>query len=88
MVEEIIQPQGTPLCGYARGTFTDEHRGDKSVGFRFATAETAVFYNKELVTPRDALWSVYREMYDGTNVMEEQHNTELLRGHIIGSHCA
>ena len=63
-VEEIIIPQGTPLCGYARGYFTDEQKGDKSVGFLFkdnSADVTAVFYQQKLMTLRDAIWAVYEE---------------------------
>mmetsp|Transcript_3135 Transcript_3135/g.5706 ORF Transcript_3135/g.5706 Transcript_3135/m.5706 type:complete len:312 (-) Transcript_3135:221-1156(-) len=63
-VEEIIIPQGTPICGYARGYFTDEEDGDKSVGFLFGENSadvTAVFYNKQLMTLSDALWTAYQE---------------------------
>jgi len=88
-VEEIILPQGTPLCGYARGYFTNKYTGDKSVGFQFAgdaaaAAETAVFYNKELVTLGDAIWSVYRDAYEWKDgVEEERYTTELLKGHRV-----
>lgn len=83
-VEEIIIPQGTPLCGYARGYFASESDGDKSVGFLFAgdnADETAVFYNRELVPLGDALWSVYEQRCsEGGTSADDQH---LLFGHIV-----
>lgn len=65
-VEEIIIPQGTPLCGYARGYFSDKEDGDKSVGFLFqenSADVTSVFYEKQLMTLGDALWSVYDQQH-------------------------
>jgi len=54
-----------PLCGYARGYFTDKQEGDKRVGFIFRESsadETAVFYNQQLMTlVGDALRTVYGE---------------------------
>jgi len=91
-VEEIIIPQGTPLCGYARGYFASEGIGDKSVGFLFAgdgAEETAVFFNKELVTLGDALWSVYEQRCseggsgNSENEMENENCKDLLFGHIV-----
>jgi hypothetical protein len=93
-VEEIIIPQGTPLCGYARGYFASEGMGDKSVGFLFAgdgAEETAVFFNKELVTLGDALWSVYEQRCseggsgsgNSENEMENENCKDLLFGHIV-----
>ena len=57
IVEEIIVPQGTPLCGYARGHFSDQEEGDKSVGFLFRgdVEETAVFYERQLMSIGDAI---------------------------------
>ena len=57
IVEEIVIPQGTPLCGYARGHFSDREEGDKSVGFLFRgdVEETAVFYERQLMSIGDAI---------------------------------
>jgi len=84
-VEEIIIPQGTPICGYARGYFADEAEedGDKSVGFLFAGENvadvTAVFYNKQLMTLSDALWTVYQERCEEGN----PDTSNLLFGHCV-----
>jgi len=81
-VEEIIIPQGTPLCGYARGYFTDKGEGDKSVGFMFggnSAEDTAVFYNKQLMTLGAAVWSVYQERCAKGNT----DLRELLFGHHV-----
>eukprot|EP00984_Skeletonema_dohrnii_P030594 scaffold22203_cov78-Skeletonema_dohrnii-CCMP3373.AAC.1 len=84
-VEEIIIPQGTPICGYARGYFADEAEedGDKSVGFLFAGENvadvTAVFYNKQLMTLSDALWTVYQERCEEGNT----DTSNLLFGHCV-----
>lgn len=82
-VEEIIIPQGTPLCGYARGYFSDKQEGDKSVGFLFAedsSGETAVFYNKELMTLGDALWLVHEQRRAEGNL---GNTKDLLFGHFV-----
>ena len=81
-VEEIIIPQGTPLCGYARGYFTDQQEGDKSVGFLFkenSADVTAVFYNQKLMTLGDAVWSVYEEC----RAEENTDSSNLLFGHTV-----
>ncbi len=57
-VEEIIIPHGTPLCGYARGYFTSEETGDKSVSFTF-TSDTVVFFEKKLMGISDAIAMAY-----------------------------
>jgi len=77
--------QGTPICGYARGYFADEAEedGDKSVGFLFAGENvadvTAVFYNKQLMTLSDALWTVYQERCEEGNT----DTSNLLFGHCV-----
>jgi len=81
-VEEIIIPQGTPLCGYARGYFTDEQKGDKSVGFLFkenSADVTAVFYQQKLMTLGDAIWAVYEERRAEGNT----DSSNLLFGHHV-----
>uniref|UniRef100_A0A7S2LS25 Uncharacterized protein n=1 Tax=Skeletonema marinoi TaxID=267567 RepID=A0A7S2LS25_9STRA len=80
-----IHLQGTPICGYARGYFADEAEedGDKSVGFLFAGENvadvTAVFYNKQLMTLSDALWTVYQERGEEGNT----DTSNLLFGHCV-----
>ena len=81
-VEEIIIPQGTPICGYARGYFTDEAQGDKSVGFLFKESSAdmvSVFYNQELITLGDAVWSVFEERCAEGNL----DSGDLLFGHHV-----
>ena len=74
--------KGTPICGYARGYFSDEEDGDKSVGFLFKEESadvTAVFYNKQLMTLGDALWSIYQERCAAGNTETD----DLLFGHNV-----
>jgi hypothetical protein len=81
-VEEIVIPQGTPLCGYARGYFTDKEEGDKSVGFMYrenSADVTAVFYNQQLMTLGEAIWNVYEERCAAGNT----GSSELLFGHHV-----
>lgn len=74
-VEEVVLPQGTPLCGYARGYFSDKATGDKSVFFSFQEGNSgnkAVFYNKQLVSLSDAVRSLIREKYiDESKILNE-----------------
>jgi len=79
-IEEIIIPQGTPLCGYARGYFTDEQKGDKSVGFLFNenSVTTSVFYQQRLMTLGDAICTVYEEMR-----AEGSASSNILFGHHV-----
>ena len=61
MVEQIVIPQGTPLCGYARGHFSDKENGDKSVGYLFRgnVEDTAVFFERQLMTIGDAIRTAF-----------------------------
>eukprot|EP00546_Thalassionema_frauenfeldii_P003514 CAMPEP_0178934382 /NCGR_PEP_ID=MMETSP0786-20121207/23831_1 /TAXON_ID=186022 /ORGANISM="Thalassionema frauenfeldii, Strain CCMP 1798" /LENGTH=302 /DNA_ID=CAMNT_0020612157 /DNA_START=46 /DNA_END=954 /DNA_ORIENTATION=- len=80
-VEEIIIPQGTPICGYARGYFSDKSDGDKSVGFLFggnSANATAVFYNQQLMTLGDALLTIYQEQ-----IAHEKEQPVTLFGHRV-----
>mmetsp|Transcript_34299 Transcript_34299/g.39051 ORF Transcript_34299/g.39051 Transcript_34299/m.39051 type:complete len:306 (-) Transcript_34299:282-1199(-) len=81
VVEEIVIPSGTPICGYARGYFSDKEDGDKSVTFLFggdSANTTAVFYNQQLMTLSDALLENYQERND-----DEKGKPLLLFGHHI-----
>jgi hypothetical protein len=83
-VEEVIIPQGTPLCGYSRGYFSDAEKGDKSVVFRFKEQsfhDTAVFYNQQLMTIVDAIWYANEERYKGGD--SKLKEDEILFGHIV-----
>ena len=74
---------GTPICGYARGYYSDEEKGDKSVGFLFSEKNsadlTAVFYNKQLMTLSDAILIVHQERCDEGNTDAR----DLLFGHSV-----
>lgn len=83
-VEEVIIPQGTPLCGYSRGYFSDAETGDKSVFFRFqeqSVHDTAVFYNQQLMTVVDAIWYSFEERCKGDNKLPKED--DILFGHIV-----
>jgi hypothetical protein len=83
-VEEVIIPQGTPLCGYSRGYFSDAETGDKSVVFRFqeqSVHDTAVFYNQQLMTVVDAIWYTFEERCKGGNKLPKED--DILFGHIV-----
>lgn len=47
---EVTLPRGTPICGYSRGTFTDQGQGDKTVAFAFYSTKTGVIYDKKLMS--------------------------------------
>lgn len=78
-VEEVVIPQGTPLCGYARGIFSSEESGDKSVGFLFSQ-DTPIFYEKQLMGIGDAIQLVRHGKEKGSN---SNNNKQLLWGHIV-----
>mmetsp|Transcript_15175 Transcript_15175/g.28530 ORF Transcript_15175/g.28530 Transcript_15175/m.28530 type:complete len:322 (-) Transcript_15175:506-1471(-) len=85
-VEEIIIPQGTPLCGYSRGYFSDEEKGDKSVVFRFKEQsfhDTAVFYNQRLTSIVDAIWDTFDENSKWKGGRINPKEDEILFGHIV-----
>ena len=49
-------PRMEPLCGYARrGAFRHRDVGDKTVGFALSGPETAVFYERQLMSVMDAI---------------------------------
>jgi hypothetical protein len=82
-IEEIIIPQGTPFCGYARGYFTDEATGDKSVGFQFeegSAEDKAVFFNKELVSLGDVIRGIIQER---NTQLSSTWTPGILWGHLI-----
>lgn len=85
MVEEIIIPQGTPLCGYARGYFSDTEKGDKSVAFLLkenSARDTAVFYNQRLMTVGDAIWSAHEERCQ-QGLQDSWKEQDVLWGHLV-----
>lgn len=86
IVEEVVIPQGTPLCGYARGVFSSEESGDKSVGFLFSQ-DTPIFYEKQLMGIGDAIQLVqqsYEEEEEGEEKQSSSNNNkQLLWGHIV-----
>lgn len=47
-VAEVCLPRGTPICGYSRGDFAVEGRGDKTVAFAFFSTDVGVIYEKKL----------------------------------------
>lgn len=55
-VESAILPSMSLLSGYSReGIFLDKDEGDKTVAFAIPSLETAVFYERELMSVIDAL---------------------------------
>ena len=55
-VESTSVPCMELLCGYSReGTFQDKDQGDKTVGFFLGGPNTAVFYERQLMSAIDAL---------------------------------
>ena len=56
-VQETSIKQGQPVIGYSKGTFIDnsESAGDKTVAWYFTGVNQAIFFEKELMTLRDAL---------------------------------
>lgn len=55
-VESTTVPSMQLLSGYSReGTFQSKDSGDKTVGFALAGPETAVFYERQLMSVLDAL---------------------------------
>lgn len=54
-VEEVEVSPGQILCGYSKGVFEDQARGDKTVGFSFNDLNNGVIFNKKLMTLSDAI---------------------------------
>uniref|UniRef100_A0A7S4D3C4 Uncharacterized protein n=1 Tax=Eutreptiella gymnastica TaxID=73025 RepID=A0A7S4D3C4_9EUGL len=60
-VADVTLPQGTCVCGYAKGTFHSAEEGDKSVMYSFNGPDNLVFYNKQLMPLREAIVSAVSE---------------------------
>jgi hypothetical protein len=55
-IEQVTLPAMTLLCGYSReGSYQTEDIGDKTVGFLLNSPNTAVFFNRQLMSIFDAL---------------------------------
>lgn len=76
IVEEVVIPQGTPLCGYARGHFASEEAGDKSVGFVF-TKDAPVFYEKQLMGISEAIQTANSNLW-GHRIVTDDISGEIL----------
>ena len=74
-VEETSIKQGQPLIGYSKGTFinTAEAAGDKTVAWLFSGVDQAIFFEKELMTLRDAM-----------GIISDRHNQEDMSGSVLG----
>jgi hypothetical protein len=80
---EIIIPNGTPICGYARGYFTDRYQGDKSVGYSFEgyADSIAVFYDKQLMSLNMAVDRFLNKNNLPMDKMLDHH--DIVYGHIL-----
>jgi len=66
-IDSVTLPECTLLCGYAKsGSFGTKDLGDKTVGFSLRDGDTAVFYDKQLMTIGDALQKAAVERGDGS----------------------
>ena len=54
-VETAALPEMSLLGGYARGKFSNDASGDKAVGFAINSPMTAVFYQRTLMSVKEAL---------------------------------
>lgn len=75
-VEQSTVKQGQPLMGYSKGTFIDnaEEAGDKTVAWLFTGVDQAIFFEKELMTLKDAMGII-------SNRHDVDDMTDLLLGH-------
>jgi hypothetical protein len=75
-VQSVEVKEGQPLMGYSKGTFTSDadKGGDKTVAWNFHTVDQAIFFEKELMTIKDAL-GIISNRHDATEM------TDLLLGH-------
>jgi hypothetical protein len=66
-VDTVTLPECTLLCGYAKpGTFLDTDVGDKTVGFALYSGNTAIFFERQLMTIQDALAKAATEYGNGS----------------------
>jgi hypothetical protein len=75
-VQSVEVKEGQPLMGYSKGTFTSDadKGGDKTVAWNFHAVDQAIFFEKELMTIKDALGIV-------SNRHDAAEMTDLLLGH-------
>ena len=75
-VEQTTVKEGQPLMGYSKGTFIEsaEDAGDKTVAWLFSGVNQAIFFEKELMTLKDAMGIV-------SNRHDLDDMTDLLLGH-------
>lgn len=73
-VDECVLPQGTPLCGYSRGSLSHKSTGDKTVGYLFDSLDNHVVFNKKVVPLGDAVSAASK---DGGDVRY------VLQGHLL-----
>jgi len=87
--------QGTPICRYATGYFTNDCKSDKSVGYLFEGSGVdsntdLVMYQDQIMTLHSALHSFYihRKIIPKHHETEEKNNKrlDLLWGHEITIH--
>lgn len=71
-VEEVTLPRGTPICGYSKGTFTDEGEGDKTVAYAFQSMYTGVIYNKQITSLKKLVQSM-RNTTEDVSVLIDGH---------------
>eukprot|EP00667_Euglena_gracilis_P011024 EG_transcript_11240 len=79
-VAEVSLPQGTLLCGYARGTMQARPQGNKSVAFAFDDLATPVFYNRQLMPLKDAIVQAAAATAAGNAPVDVSH---ALYGHLV-----
>lgn len=83
-VESITIPSMTLLCGYSRsGSFEQTDIGDKTVGFVIRSPQTAVFYERKLMSIVDALEMAARNGASNSDSNNNNNNSCGLVGHSL-----
>lgn len=81
-IEGVDLPAHTFVFGYARGSFQTSSAGDKTVGFAIKSPQTAVFFNKQLMTLEQVFSTVAAENSEvrlyGHDVMYDQEKEEIV----------
>lgn len=71
-----LQPRGTPICGYSKGSFTEEADGTFTVAYCFTSPYQGVMFEKRLMTVVEAVGL----LAERTGAQEMR---DLLDGHVM-----
>lgn len=83
-IDEVEVSPGQILCGYSKGTFENQAKGDKTVGYNFNDLSNGVIFNKKLMTLSDAISIHIQTLSNKSKSSKQQIDFKnILQGHIL-----